>query len=330
LRQRQFLLRMFQLALATERTSHMSVRQRARGTTCEGCYSPDIALFHRSRRNRLDVGRCRDCGLVSVIRKPSAEELFRLYDSTRDYEGYLAAQNVDGLRQRQSDALMRIRLLLPSDAGKLNLFDVGAGQGDFLNRARTSGFEVYGNEISEPAARLCAERHGIQLTRKDLRDVADSGSFDALTMWCVIAHVQDPHELLEHSLRVLKPGGILYLHTPRWCLIDSVGLAAARCTGGLLSQIIDRRVNAAHLRLYTAANMTKMILSAGFEVVSVTPTIGYSLRTKAYFGGMGIPQWLHRPLSYPADRLIERGLFVRNILDVYARKPVVSGLPSGY
>jgi 2-polyprenyl-3-methyl-5-hydroxy-6-metoxy-1,4-benzoquinol methylase len=306
----------------------MPVRRRlvTRRTPCEGCRAPDIALLHRSRRHRFDVGRCRECGLVSVIQMPSAEELVQLYDSARGYEHYVAAQNVDGLRQRHCYALEQIRLLLPSDAGKLSLFDVGAGQGDFLNLARTAGFEVYGNEISEPAARLCAERHGIHLTQKDLRDVADSGSFDALTMWCVIAHVHDPCELLEHSLRVLKPGGILYLHTPRWCLIDSVGLVAARCTGGLLSQLIDRRINAAHLRLYTAANMTKAMLSAGFEVVSVTPTIGYSLRTKAYYAGMGIPHWLHRPLSYPADRLMERGLFVRNILDVYARKPVVSGL----
>jgi 2-polyprenyl-3-methyl-5-hydroxy-6-metoxy-1,4-benzoquinol methylase len=162
----------------------MAIRPHSRVSPCEVCHSRDIALLHRSRRNRLEVGRCRDCGLVSVIRKPSEEELFEMYGSARDYEAYVGAKNEDGVRRRHSDALMRIRLLLPSDAGKLSLFDVGAGQGDFLNFARSSGFEVYGNEISEAATRLCLERHGIHLTRKDMRDVPDSGSFDALTM-CV-------------------------------------------------------------------------------------------------------------------------------------------------
>jgi len=82
-------------------------------------------------------------------------------------------------------------------------------------------------------------------------------------------------------------------------------------------------VNGAHLRLHTVSNMTEMMLSAGFEIVSVTPAVGYSLRVQVYYEGMGIPTWLHQPLSYPASRLIKRGLFVRNILDVYARKPVV-------
>jgi 2-polyprenyl-3-methyl-5-hydroxy-6-metoxy-1,4-benzoquinol methylase len=292
--------------------------------TCEGCESPDVVLLHRSRRHGLDVGRCRECGLTSVVQKPSAEQLAQLYDSARGYEQYVTSLNVKGLRQRHSHALRRIRLLLPPTAGTPCVFDVGAGQGDFLDRARISGFEVYGNEVSEPAAQLCAERHGIHLVPKELRDVSDSGSFDAVTMWCVIAHVNDPYELLEHSLRILKPGGILYLHTPRWCLIDTVGLAATRCTRGLVSHITDRRINAAHLRLYTAANLTEMILSAGFEMINITPTVGYSLRTQAYYEGMGIPAWLHRPLSYPVDRLIERRLFVRNILDVYAQKPLGS------
>jgi hypothetical protein len=68
-----------------------------------------------------------------------------------------------------------------------------------------------------------------------------------------------------------------------------------------------------------------MLHVVGFEPVSVRPAVGYSLRTEAYLRGMGVPDRLRGPLSVIFDGLIDRGAFVRNIIEVYARKPLTAG-----
>ena len=288
---------------------------------CEGCGSRSLDLLHRSRRTGLPIARCADCRLVAVIGAAADDRLFELYSSGPTYENYVDSQQTESLKRRRAIAIERIRALLPAGVGSPALFDVGAGRGDFLAMARDEGFAVAGNEISQPAIDLCAERHRIALLAGDLAELRLAERFDALTMWCVLAHAADPRQLLRGTFGLLKPGGVLYFHTPRWCAIDSVGLAATKLTGGRLPQITERRVNTAHLRLYDVANLTRLLTSVGYEVVDATPTVGYSLLTQTYLADLGIPDMLRRGTARLFDRLIERGWFARNILDVYARRP---------
>jgi SAM-dependent methyltransferase len=299
------------------------VRAEAVVRACESCGAPELAGLFRSPRTGLRVGRCRDCRLVSVLDQPGEDELAEHYASAPRYAVYLAAQRSEALHGWRLRTLDRLRTLLDPPAADHGprLFDVGAGGGDFLALARSGGFQVAGNELSEPARALCRERYGIDLHLGDLREIEGSEIADAVTMWCVVAHVADPQALLRDASRLLRPGGVLYLHTPRWCLLDSAGVAVLRATAGRLSQLSDRRTNLAHLRLYTVDSITRTLRAAGLRPVSVRPAVGYSLRTEAYLRAMGVPRRLHRPLAAGFDGLIERGVFVRNILEVYARKP---------
>ena len=288
--------------------------------SCSSCGSGRVAHLHTSPRTGHRVGRCADCGLVFALSLPAPGELDELYASPEDYGRYLGAQQAAGLHERHLEVLRRLTDLVPP-SGTPRLFDVGAGAGDFLALARRQGFAVSGSEISAPAAEAAASRHGIALHRGDLAELDLAEKFDAVTLWCVLAHVVDPDELLRRCLLLLRPGGVLYLHTPRWCLLDSVGLVGSRASGGRLPHVIDRRVNSAHLRLYRRGAMVAALRAAGFGVVQVDPKVGYSLQTRSYLAGMGLPASLHGPVAGPFDVLIKRGWFVRNILDVYARRP---------
>lgn len=242
------------------------------------------------------------------------------YQGEAEYQDYLDAANEPSLLQRHGQTIDRLRELL-SDVRSPKLFDVGAGGGDFLARALESGFVVAGNEISKPAIAICRERNGIELAAgDDLEAIAvESGDFDAVTMWCVIAHVDDPRQLLKGTKALLRPGGVLFFSTPRYCVIDRVAVILCRLSGDRYRRMFDRRINAAHRRQYSRRGMESLLKSEGFIPVGVAPAIGYGLHMVAYLRSMGFPDVIARPLGKGLELLANAGLAPRNILNVYAR-----------
>lgn len=285
---------------------------------CEICGAEEILRLQSS----LNVGRCAACGLVSLVTRPTAADLLALYSSTSAYEQYVSAARTDALDRRYAVALDRLTSLLAGRPGTPVLFDVGAGAGAFLERAMGRGFDVCGNEVSAPAIQLCYARLGVRLSDQVVEDQPGKDRFDAMTMWCVLAHVRDPRDVLAAALRLLKPGGVLYFHTPRWCAIDDAGLSLARLSRGRLSQITQRRIGPAHMRLYSRSNLARLVTSVGFEIIDLRPRAAYSLRTEAYLRSLNVPRAARRPVARGLDVLIDRDLFPRNVLDAYLRKPL--------
>jgi SAM-dependent methyltransferase len=286
---------------------------------CHVCGSSDSRQLYRSQRTGLGARRCVACRLVVVEDDQVPVESHEPDLESAKYASYLAAQRTGDLRERHLAALRRLGDLITAERPRL--FDVGAGGGDFVALARAQGFEATGNEISKPAIDTCRERHGIELHRGDMAGLDLDGQFDAITMWCVLAHVADPAALLGDALRLLRPGGILYFHTPRWSFIDQLGLVALRTTGGRVSHVMDRRINRAHRRLYDRRNLVALLSKVGFAPTEAEPVAGYSLNTRSYLSSMPVPASAQEPVAYGIDILIKRGWIPRNILDVYAVKP---------
>jgi SAM-dependent methyltransferase len=156
----------------------------------------------------------------------------------------------------------------------------------------------------------------------DLTTLPGENLYDAVTMWCVLAHVTDPDTLLRDALRVLKPGGILFLQTPRWSVMDAVALGVVRSTGGRFARVLDRRVNEYHMTLNSRSSLTAQATRTGFEVVEIHPRARYSLQTHAYLSSMGLGHRASRLGARVLDTAVDRGFFFRNVLDLYARKPL--------
>lgn len=296
------------------------MRKQARVVTaCHICGASGNKQLYLSRRTGLGARRCAGCRLVAVQDDHPPQETLDPAVEAERYADYLAAQRTDELRQRHLVALHRLTEHVVSPRPRL--FDVGAGGGDFLALARAEGFDVAGNEISKPAIDICRERHGIELHHGDMSALDLDGQFDAMTMWCVLAHVPDPRALLDDAFRLLRTGGVLYFHTPRWSAIDLVGLAALRVSGGRVSHVLDRRITRAHRRLYSRRNLVALLGKVGFEPIAAHPIAGYSLHTQSYLASMQVPVAVRVPVANAVDVLVDRGWVPRNILDVYAVKP---------
>ena len=289
---------------------------------CESCHAPGVHVYPRSRRSGRIIVRCRTCDLRFLSNPDGAQSIGDFYDSfDRElFTIYADAKRTTLIDSTWRSTLDRLSNALGGTAGR-SLLDVGSGDGQFLNLARSTGFEVAGNELAPGAVEMTKEVYDIDLHLGDLSTIDGSDQFDAVTMWCVLAHVSDPQALLANCLRLLKPGGVLFMQTPRWSAMDAAALAASRVTGGRMSRVIDRRLSDTHMRLHSKRSMRRALQTVGFETVTTESRARYSFETTHYLASLGVPERARKSISSSIDRFLDRDMFFRNVLDVYARKP---------
>ncbi len=111
---------------------------------------------------------------------------------------------------------------LPSDA---RVLDVGSGVGTFVLGCRRQGIRALGVEPDRigQGSQLSSLRIARQRTAEPLFVAGTGedlpfldGSFDLVTMNQVIEHVRDQETCLREAVRVLKPGGALYVACPNY------------------------------------------------------------------------------------------------------------------
>lgn len=173
---------------------------------CNICGSGKLQQF--PGRGKYALTKCLGCGLVFTSPRPTPDEIGDLYG-----KNYLA--NLKSVR----DSLMKIcrkRLRFVERYKKGGrLLDVGAGNGYFLELARSAGWEIYGTESSQYCMDYCNKNFGIALFNCQPEHTPFGDRyFDIVTMWHVIEHLRDPIGSLIEVWRILKDDGLLFLLTP--------------------------------------------------------------------------------------------------------------------
>ena len=138
---------------------------------------------------------------------------------------------------------------------KGKLLDVGAATGFFLTLARRRGWTVQGVEVSPHAAQMARDK-GLDVRTGIIGTVEfEPQSFDVVTMWDVIEHMENPRLELDCIARLLKPSGILAINTP------DAGSALAKIAGNHWHLVIPPE----HLNLFTEASLRKALSQTGFD-----------------------------------------------------------------
>lgn len=290
---------------------------------CPACLSERLAYYPVTRRAGKEDFRCRDCGMVGwaerddrVLDPVGLEEV-----SVEDRSAWFALKRVQAVRARWDEVLGAVVERLGTADGR-SLYDIGAGDGHFLSVARDRGFEVRGNELLAAAVEIARDEYDVELDLGDLTRLKPGRQYDAVTLWCVLAHVPHGDALLTACRELLTPGGVLYLQTPHRCAVDRAALGLVRGLDGRGSRWVDRRIAEHHWVLHTPASMTALLERLGFVDVEVQPKAMYSLKAAPYLQSLGLRNRPAQVVGRGVDRLLDRGLAPRITLDAYARRPV--------
>jgi len=278
---------------------------------CKLCSGTRAVPVYFLRDTRIYV--CPECGFhyaghLDDLPGPEAGTGGGLTEKGRSYIESRLHENL-GQNLRRLNLMKRYAALKGAHG-----LDVGAGVGVFLDLLAREGVIGRGIEPSGPRREFATLTYGIPLREETVESSfwqeGFRDSFDLVTLWDVIEHVNFPRETLAGVFRLLRPGGVLFLDTPSREAWDyRLGEFSCRVSGGrspLFLETIYARVPFGHKQIFTPTQMVVLLQGLGFEVLcsrrdhepgasSLTSRL-FSLVTRI-FPGKGIVVVARKPLE---------------------------------
>lgn len=161
--------------------------------------------------------------------------------------------------------------------------DIGAGLGQFILLLRQLGATAVGIEPSHLRRAYARDTWNLELS-PDLVHAPSwqreqAATFDLITLWDVIEHVNDPRRTLEDAVNLLKPGGLLCLDTPdREVFSYRFSQWLHDLSGGRLPLFLSAFYSTAlygHKQIFTRRQLDTLLTDIGLELLPVPAVIRY-------------------------------------------------------
>ena len=166
----------------------------------------------------FEIHECMKCGLLFTEPRPRPEEIGKYYQSD---EYYSHKENKRGFIPRIYESVKKVNLkhkvrMATKGLQTGKMLEIGCGVGDFIQEMEQQGWDCTGIEPSNDAKAIAQKKIKAKLYEpQDISTLSDE-SFDLITMWHVLEHVDDIKDEIHHLQRLLKKGGRLVLALPNF------------------------------------------------------------------------------------------------------------------
>ena len=199
------------------------------------------------------IVQCQNCQLAYTNPRLVASAGVVAYSFEQEL---LYFEQTRGLRRRAYHRLLR-QIVGWLKHPPSSVLDVGCGDGVLLECAHELGIQATGLEVSPQLVELVRKRLGAgAITDQPLSELPPE-SYEVVALINVIEHVRRPSEILRSVYRVLRPGGVIVIHTPNF------GGLPARLAGARWHQIEPY----AHFYYFDAHTLTQLLNKSGFRRV---------------------------------------------------------------
>ena len=285
---------------------------------CNLCNKNDYTIIFRPGIAQINqIVKCNHCGLMYA--NPRTQDVDQ--DKIKEYDPIWTLQHKG---QRFDKESLQIRdyqktrdFIRKSFPKRGKLIEIGSGFGHLLNYFKQDGWDVTGIEPLKGGCQFSESEFGIKAVPKTLEEAAlDGNSIDVVLMMHVIEHVPDPFGTFKEVYRVLKPGGLFVLETPRY---DT-----------LMFKLLGKRERSVscdgHIYFFTSDTLRKLATNASFKVQK-THYVGRSLTLDRLVWNVGViskSDSVKKILKWISTRLrfnkIWLKLNVRDMQRIYLRK----------
>lgn len=264
------------------------------------------------------VVQCSSCGLVYVTPRRDASRLREMYQteywkssSAKDfgYTDYLRDEPLYLRTYRRRFAVLDRNFSAPA-----RVLDVGCAAGFFLSVAKERGWRCLGVEVSPPMGQFARDRYGLDVRTGTLIEQSlPAASFDLITFWDVVEHLDEPKAVLREAHRLLAPGGKLLVETQN----------VASCFARLMGRRWQHYKHAEHIYHFDPKTVRRLLADCGFETLECRSSLGGKYVSLEFIveRAQRVHPILSRILS-PLNRLGRSAVYVnlRDEMVVLARK----------
>ncbi len=259
---------------------------------CPACGSPALVAWltvpgsDPALPGDYELARCASCGTaVTLAPAPPEAHEAGAYGGGAPRGSKLAAPLLQAFTRR------RLGLLARGGVASGRLLDVGAGRGRFVAEARRAGWDADGIEPSLRGVEG-ARAIGVQLQRAGIDDAdVAAGSLDAVSLWHVLEHLDEPGPALGRIAGWLRPGGLLIVGVPNLASVQ------ARAGGARWYHLDVPR----HRTHFTVTGLHALLRARGFEPVSTTHVLlehnPFGLWQSVVSRATRTPSWLYHALK---------------------------------
>lgn len=240
----------------------------------------------------FEIYECHQCGLLFTEPRPSKEKIGEYYKSE---EYYSHKENKKGFIPKIYEFVKSINLkhkykLATNGKNIGKLLDIGCGVGDFIHTAEQQRWNCKGIEPSEEAKEIARKRIKAEILSSVELDQIPNETFDVITMWHVLEHVEDLKWQVAQLQRLIKKDGRIVIAVPNYKSYD-----AEYYKEKWAAYDVPR-----HLNHFNKETLSKIFKTNGLTLVKTD-----KLRWDAYYISYMSEQYRHH--NFPLIRGIYRG-----------------------